>query len=433
MAICTLLCQNYLVLVFDEVLTMVDPEDIQNLVQAIVNNYLSEYWDALLNLITKDSETMAHFPYYVANPSKIILYLGKTHLAIEYIDNGEKTSSTDLQIEVREYLDEQDLFQHIVSFQYDGNANIKFPLVQVVEHILAPTLKAEEILFNSGWDLDAQMRHQSSAFFLNIRGFEFVPHQFASLRDCMFYGTDKSGLIVRHVKWLDVFPIEVIDDPTSSEKQIAITKWPHREDLARIAASYRPPELEKSQMEKLVILNRFIELFNTTDVKETAITSFLTKAENRFILQIAFNAKDFFAERKLNWLTDPNREPIKPDFFVTQRNGFSDIVDFKLPTLKHTPIVGTENRETFNAQIHSYVAQVRTYMTYFEDSIHRSHAENTFGIKVRYPQTTIVIGRRSLFDDEVWKEIERSYQDFYIKTYDDIVDSVTGIVYLISN
>jgi hypothetical protein len=408
---------------------------LQNFAKAILDGYLFDYWRIVRRLLNENPDIREYFPHYIADPSEIIIYLGRKHIAVEYVDNGSLTPSDDMRIEIRDYIHTQNLFECIVNINFDGTSKVKIPIVGTMEHVFARTPKASEILTSAGWDIAAQAMSQSSVFVFNPIGFAFVSDEFASLRDSIFYGTDKQGLVIRHIKWLDAFPIHSVQITNTPEIQISIpmSEWPNRAELALSAVNYDPPELGKTQLEKLLVLNRFIELFNTNNVIETAITSLLAQPEHQFILKIAFNAEELYAEKKLEWVNNPDKQAIKPDFFVTQRNGYADIVDFKLPTIKHSTIVGKENRETFNADIHSHVAQIRTYAMYFEESANRSYAENTHGVKARYPKTWLVIGRRSMFDNETWKEIEHAYHNLHIKTYDDLVDSVTSIIYLITD
>lgn len=102
---------------------------------------------------------------------------------------------------------------------------------------------------------------------------------------------------------------------------------------------------------------------------------------------------------------------IKPDFMIEKPNGFSDILEFKLPDLKGNTTVGKTNRETLSSEINSYISQTRTYRTYFEDPNNRTWAERTFGIKVHYPKKILVVGRRADFKTDEWREIINDYKD----------------------
>jgi hypothetical protein len=43
-------------------------------------------------------------------------------------------------------------------------------------------------------------------------------------------------------------------------------------------------------------------------------------------------------------------------FFVELPNGYSNIIEFKLPVIQGSIIKGTENRERFSAELSSFIA-----------------------------------------------------------------------------
>jgi len=91
--------------------------------------------------------------------------------------------------------------------------------------------------------------------------------------------------------------------------------------------------------------------------------------------------------------------------------------------------VGQENRQTFSAEVHQYIAQTLFYRNYFDDPRNRSYIEKTYGIRVYYPQRWLVIGRRWMFSTDEWRAIEADHTDFGIRTYDDMVDGVRAQLY----
>ncbi|MNV95547.1 hypothetical protein D3C71_1904470 [compost metagenome] len=100
-----------------------------------------------------------------------------------------------------------------------------------------------------------------------------------------------------------------------------------------------------------------------------------------------------------------------------------------MPSLKGSTIVGTENRETFSAEINSYISQTRVYAKYFNDPRNRDHVLYKYGVKVLYPKRWLVVGRRWMFDNDNWREIENEFRDFAIRTYDDLIDGVVSQLY----
>jgi hypothetical protein len=182
------------------------------------------------------------------------------------------------------------------------------------------------------------------------------------------------------------------------------------------------------QVDKLRQLNRFVELFGSSGTSEPHITQFLAKEENQFILKMAFFCKTIYPEKECRW-AEPEKKAIRLDFFAEQPNGYSDIIEFKLPDFRGDVTTGTENRETFRAELNSYISQTRVYEEYFEDPRNRRYVEATHAIKVRYPKRYLVLGRRWLFSNEDWKLVQNDYRNLTIVTYDDLVDGVRSQLY----
>ncbi|HHQ4541724.1 TPA: Shedu anti-phage system protein SduA domain-containing protein, partial [Aeromonas veronii] len=176
-------------------------------------------------------------------------------------------------------------------------------------------------------------------------------------------------------------------------------------------------------------INRFIETWGNKNSSETEITSFLAKDENRFILTMNFRAKQAFPELTCEWQSE-NKQAIRPDFFVVKPDGYADIVEFKLPFVKGKTIVGGVNRETYSAWLNSYISQTRVYSSYFDDPNNRSWFERKYGFKVHKPRRILVVGRRTDFDSEIWREIASDYRDIDIINFDDFVDSVLAQFYM---
>ena len=392
----------------------------------IGQHLMTGYWGKIWKILNEKPELKKKFPAFISNPEKLVFYFGENHLALEYIgphykDQLESSYKSDLQF--FDYTESKYLMDEILGFQYDGTSNMRTRLSGVLEDLFVPSLKAFDVLEKNGWNFAAQ----SMIFGINLSGFELPQNEFIRLINCFFYGADDNGLIVRHIKWLDIFPLEITDVGEEIE-EFKVSFWPDTEERVLADSHYCFPMPTDFQEEKLTILNRFVELFSSSGVKEPHITKFLSEQKNQFILKMVFFAKEVHPEKKCVWASE-NREPIKPDFFVTLPNGYADIVEFKLPSVQSLPIVGKENRETFSAEIYSYVAQTRTYSEYFDDPRNTKFAKDKYGINVLYPRRWLVIGRRWMFSTHEWKSIENEFKDFAIRTYDDIVDGVRSQLY----
>jgi hypothetical protein len=176
------------------------------------------------------------------------------------------------------------------------------------------------------------------------------------------------------------------------------------------------PRPKLFQNERQALLNRFRELILRPNVSEPQITSWLAEPANEFILKMAIPAVLLVAEKKCVWISDPSRKPLKPDFFAVRANGFADIVEFKLPELKGSAVVGKVNRETFSAEVSSCVAQTHFYKEYFSETANRNHVAKKYGIDAHYPKRFLIMGRRWQFDSAVWRSVGSQFPDLTILT-----------------
>jgi len=395
------------------------------LVNVVFTQIITKYWQHLWDVVDEKPELLQTIPAFLLNPEQIIIYLNKTHLAIEYFGleaTSNITKPEGVSVVLYDYTSERHLIDNIIGFSHDGSSGIRLPLSAIVEDIYDPTNRALDELRKNGWNFFTD----DMMFSINSSGYQFIEGENARIVNSFFYDANENGLIVRHIKWLDVFPINIENE---DEDKFQFTLNPGNiEEQAVIDAHYtlrKPPDFQR---DKLRVLNRFIELFSQADVKETEITRFLTQPEHQFILKMAFFGKNVYAEKQFTW-AEGERKEIRPDFLVEQPNGLSDIVEFKLPTHKGSTVVGTENRETFGSFLHSYIAQTRVYSEYFEDPRNRQLVLSEHGINVLYPRRYVVFGRRWMFSHEEWRKIEHDYKNVVIRTYDDIVDGVRSQLY----
>ncbi len=141
-----------------------------------------------------------------------------------------------------------------------------------------------------------------------------------------------------------------------------------------------------------------------------------------------FSAKEIYSEKICEWQSS-DKKAIKPDFFVVGTDGFADIVEFKLPFLRQKAVVGSSNRETFSAQINSYISQTRVYREYFDDPNNRNHIKTKYEFNVYKPKRYLVVGRRWELNSEEWRSIAADFHDLVILTYDDLIDGVVTQFY----
>ncbi|MGN4719365.1 hypothetical protein ACTFQ7_26965 [Bacillus cereus group sp. MYBK226-2] len=395
--------------------------------ESAINNILRSlnyfYWRNIKEVVNENKKLKTTIPSFLLNPDKINIYIGKEHIGIEYLesDDSKDLSRENIRVRCLDYSTADNFIEEIIGIKFDAGG-MQIPLDGVIEDLYVATIEATEILTDNNWNFLAQ----EMMFMLNVSGVS-LGGEFNRIRNSFFYEKNGDGLKVRNIKWLDIFPIEWKDSDSDDVEAELIVKFPDLPTLAIEDAHYTLPEKLYFQYDKLKILNRFIELYNTEGISETEITRFLSNPSNQFILKMAFFGDSIYAEKECNWVGNEDKPAIRPDFFVSGTNGFADIVEFKMPKLKtNKAIVGKENRESFSAEIYSYISQTRVYRDYFEDPRNRELVKEIYGLQVYYPKRFLVIGRRWMFSPEVWRAIENDHSNLTIRTYDDIVDTVMG-------
>jgi len=366
-------------------------------------------------------------PGFLLKPEKVIVYVGRTHIAVEYVGPETLTEMPDkmaFPVVCYDYSDlDGNLLERIVGFSMDSTTDISFTDLTYIQDWVSPTSKGLEQLIELSWNIQAQN------LFLALNCPIPKPQHNRSLRvvNSIFFDADDAGLRTRHIKWLDFFPV-IYDD---SQSDVDSFRFSLRgvEQFVENDARFKYPLPDEFKYQKLQKLNRFIELWASSSTSETDITAHLAIPDNQFILSMRFGASSVRSELICDWQSQ-ERNSIKPDFFVVQSNGYADIVEFKLPNIPGNPVTGRTNRESFSSWLNAYIAQTRVYSSYFEDYNNRTWFEQTYGFKVYRPKRWIVVGRRYDFHSEVWKEIISDYPGIEILTFDDLVDGVVAQFYM---
>jgi hypothetical protein len=274
-----------------------------------------------------------------------------------------------------------------------------------------------------GWNLSAQ----DAIFGFNMNLPEPPAGKFCRLKNAKFFDANENGLLTRRIQWMDFFPIEFTEgDEETDQIDIPAHYWgkiaeADAETHLRLPSDYK--------FQKLPLINNFVELWGNSKTTEPQITQFLAEDRHKFILTMRFGAQDIKAEALCKWQSE-DRSDIKPDFFVVNTTGYADIVEFKLPDIGKSLVVGRENRETFGAWLHSYIAQTRVYLQFFDDPNNRTWFEEQYGFKVHKPRRYLVVGRRADFEPELWRSIAADYKDIELLNFDDLVDGVKVQFYM---
>lgn len=403
----------------------------ENLVCQLLSSISEVYWTRMYKYIKDNNIGHKDVNCFLLNPESMVIYFGQKFIAIEYCGNPYKTdfeTITQREVMVRDFTKEKlttkQFIEKIIGFKYDGTSNVSFPLFSnVYEDLIIPTNAGIDKLIDLKWNFAAQ----NSVMSFNLNGIDIADDQFVRLINCRFFDEQNGDLKTRIIKWIDFLPYDYIepDEGELDEMRFNLAVY---DRLWLQDMFYKYPKPNDFKFSKLPQINRFIEFFGNSSNSEPEITSFLAHNENRFILTMGFMGTAIYEEVLCEWQSE-EKDNIKPDFFVLRANGYADIIEFKLPNIKSKAIVGKNNREHFNSELSTYIAQTRVYATYFDDPNNRKWFESKYGFKVYKPKRYLVIGRRNDFESDEWIEIKADFNNLEIITYDDLVDTVISQFY----
>lgn len=403
----------------------------ENLVCQLLSSISEIYWTRMYKYIKDNNIDHKDVNCFLLNPESMVIYFGQKFIAIEYCGNPYKTdfeTITQREVMVRDFTKEKlttkQFIEKIIGFKYDGTSNVSFPLFSnVYEDLIIPTNAGIDKLIDLKWNFAAQ----NSVMSFNLNGIDIADDQFVRLINCRFFDEQNGDLKTRIIKWIDFLPYDYIepDEGELDEMRFNLAVY---DRLWQQDMFYKYPKPNDFKFSKLPQINRFIEFFGNSSNSEPEITSFLARNENRFILTMGFMGTAIYEEVLCEWQSE-EKDNIKPDFFVLRANGYADIIEFKLPNIKSKAIVGKNNREHFNSELSTYIAQTRVYATYFDDPNNRRWFESKYGFKVYKPKRYLVIGRRNDFESDEWIEIKADFNNLEIITYDDLVDTVISQFY----
>ncbi|CAA0186288.1 Shedu anti-phage system protein SduA domain-containing protein [Acinetobacter baumannii] len=391
-----------------------------------INSLFKYYTAPMYGMIKQYPELQENVTGFLINPESISVYIGKHHLAVEYAGSEilEKLPQGESKIPmvVRDFSDKDgNLLEYIIGFSNYSSSGLTPPLLEWNPDFLWATMKGYEKLDELNWNYSAQ----DSFIFMNAAIPQPQQGKFSRIINGFFFDSDDLGLKTRHIKWMDIFPI-TIDESHADYDQFKFNISIFSK-LAKNDINYTYPMPTDYKYKHLPRINRFIELWGNSETSEPQITQFLAQEENQFILTMSLGAVEIASERECIWQSE-DKPNIRPDFFISKGNRV-DIVEFKLPTLKGNTVVGKDNRESFCATLQSYISQTRVYSSYFDDPNNRQWVKDTYGLDVYKPRRILIVGRRSDFNTNEWREIMADYRDLEIMTFDDLIDGVVAQFY----
>mgnify|MGYP003384776200 CR=1 FL=1 len=400
--------------------------DMKQLALTVMNMIMKEYIGPMYDYVKENPELIKTVPGFLMHPEAISVYLGRTHIGIEFegaefID--ELKSGSEITLRYFDYSTEKcNLFEKIIGFEFDSTLSFSMPLPPTSQNLIFPTNRGFDKLLDLKWNFSAQ----NSIMGFNVPTPSAEEGRFTRIINGLFFDANDNGLITRQIKWLDLIPIKF--DDSNSETDTFGFDFSFYKNLIKQDAHFTYPFPDEFKFIQLPKINRFIELWGDKGSSEVDITSFISKSENQFILTMKFGATSIYSELTCEWQSE-TRKALRPDFFVLQPNGYADIVEFKLPDIPKSFVVGTDNRETFSAWLNSYVSQTRVYASYFDDPNNRRWFKEKYGFDVYKPKRYLVVGRRRDFKADAWREIQADFRDLEIITFDDLIDGVKAQFY----
>ncbi len=338
-------------------------KDISSALNDIVFNNINKY----LAENPKERDVLnPAFPF----PQTVKIGILKDYLVVEHVGpNNEEKDSFQTKLV---YQPEQDLYDFL---EID------------IKHINTPRIPFDESIQNMNFFLGESIEYLTDYFYdftqqpedFCINGFIDISQATKPcvINNCTFFWSDlDERLKIKHIDLLELFPF--------SEEGIVY----HDEDSLLYFSNYIiSNRVPKYNVNAHGLLNEFIQLVNTKP-RETVITSYLE--ENPIILQIAFGFHGLNPQKILKWQYQTDRKELKPDFLPIRMDGFCDIVEFKLPYVKSTPLVGDEHRKHPSYEIDKAIAQAEEYEEYLQQEVNRKWVQESLGVKVLHPMKYII-------------------------------------------
>jgi len=188
--------------------THVSPEE---LFFSFMEKFIESYLIKLHQYVEKNPKLIKSAPGFLLNPDVIKLYLGRTHIAVEF--DGPETSrelKPDLKFEVHYFdysVNECNLMEKIIGFTFDSTRELTLPLPPYSQDLIYPTNRGADKLNELKWDFTAQS---------SIMGFNLptpsLDTSFTRVVNCFFFDADETGLVTR-VRSRTFFGHFVLFDP----------------------------------------------------------------------------------------------------------------------------------------------------------------------------------------------------------------------------
>ena len=380
----------------------VEPADFENVVHHMVDALNTVVFPALKVALLRNPALRATLNPAFPFPTKVRIGALDTHLVVEYVGPEDPTSDT-VQIEAS-WSPGVTVFDHL-GLPVEEFAGRAHPYSLNVENLQVFLGDAIKLLGDYLYDVVSNPND------LMVNGYpDFSTSDEPSyMSNVSFLWSDKDdALRIRRFDFVELFPVQ-----SGGWVYHADEGLPH---FARFLEHYKVPSY-RPQLHKS--LNDFIELVSTKGTSEPAITQFLS--DYPAILQLAFGMHELNPQVLLEWQYESGKDNLQPDFLPIRMDGYADIVEFKLPWLKSTPISGSGTRRHPSFEIDLALSQIDEYAEWCAQDVNRIWLHKQCGIKVHTPHTYLIIGHRSEFDAAERQKL-RGRRNATILTYDEFVE-----------
>jgi hypothetical protein len=171
---------------------MTDVLDQKGIALKVFQWLATNYWKPMYEAVQANPELLKDFPGFLLNRKKLILYMSRTHIGVEYmgperIDSLPESHVTDFQVFDYSNMDCH-ILDEIVGFDYSGG-NFRMPLPAITPDLVLPTNAGADELQRQGWNWAAE----SMVLGFGIAGFEVPKRQFTRLVNARFFDATADG------------------------------------------------------------------------------------------------------------------------------------------------------------------------------------------------------------------------------------------------
>lgn len=295
-----------------------ESNNMPSLCNVILQGVMDHFLHPLHKFAAVHPQYITKIPGFLVSPQAIKIYVGRTHVAIEYsgpevVEELPEDGKAVIDIYYHDMsLKDINILEEIIGFdcESDSTTKIQLPLSSIIENGIFFTNRGFDKLQELGWNFAAQ----SSVVGFNAFSPSFMPKEFVRIINTSFFNSEpKVGLQTRHIKWLDAIPVEF--DPSDDEYDSFEIPFNLLFESLKHAATYIYPMPDGYKNSKLSKINKFIEFWGDELKSETDITRFLSSSDNSFILTMRFCSQDVYPELECIWQSE-KRKNIRPDFFL---------------------------------------------------------------------------------------------------------------------